>query len=261
MKTTPFADLTGRRALITGCGSAEGIGFAAATLLGRLGAHVVITATSERIHERRDELLAAGITATSVIADLTDVQQVQHLVDAAGSIDVLVNNAGMGSVTTGSENGTLANTDATTWSASLERNLTTAYRLTRSLMQPMIDQRWGRIVMVSSVTGPIVAYPGDVAYAAAKAGMTGLTRALAVEVGAYGVTVNAVAPGWIDTAGATDDERLMGRATPLRRPGTADEVAAAIGFLCAPESSYVTGTVLVVDGGNTVQDDKRLITD
>jgi 3-oxoacyl-[acyl-carrier protein] reductase len=113
--------------------------------------------------------------------------------------------------------------------------------------------------MVSSVTGPVVAYPGDVAYAAAKAGMAGLVRALAVEVGAHGITVNAIAPGWIDTPSATDTERRMGRATPLGRPGTAEETAAAIVFCCTPEASYVTGQLIVVDGGNVVQDDKRLV--
>lgn len=261
MSPAPFADLSDHRALVTGCGSAEGIGFAAATLLGRLGAQVVISATSDRIHTRRDELLALGIDATSVVADLTDAAQVDALVSASGIVDVLVNNAGMGSVTTGSENGTLLGTDAVTWASSLERNLTSAYLLTRALLPRMVEGRWGRIVMVSSVTGPLVAYPGDAAYSAAKAGMTGLMRAIAVEVGENGVTCNAVAPGWIDTAGATDEERRMGRATPLRRPGTAHEVAAAIAFLCAPESSYVTGQVIVVDGGNIVQDDKRLITD
>ena len=112
------------------------------------------------------------------------------------------------------------------------------------------------MIMVSSVTGPLVAYPGDVAYAAAKAGLVGLTRAMAVEVGGAGVTVNAVLPGWIATGSSTEHERLMGRRTPVGRPGTPAEVAAAVGFLASREASYVTGTVVVVDGGNTVQEDK-----
>src|SRR3979490_159398 len=120
----------------------------------------------------------------------------------------------------------------------------------------MVKKEYGRVVNVSSVTGPVASNPGMSAYSSAKAGMAGLTRALALETGRSGITVNAVAPGWIKTASSTDREIEAGRNTPIGRPGTSAEVAALIVFLCADEASYITGQIIVVDGGNTVQEYK-----
>jgi 3-oxoacyl-[acyl-carrier protein] reductase len=251
----PF-DLSGLTALVTGAGAVDGIGMATARLLGQCGTRVVLTATSERVHVRRDELKVEGIDVSWGVADLVDPDQVVDLLGRTGPFDVVVNNAGMTSVTTGSEGGSVLETDAATWQRSLERNLSTAFHVTRAALPHMIERGFGRIVMVSSVTGPVVAYPGDAAYAAAKAGMVGLTRALAVEVGGDGVTANAVLPGWISTGSSTGSEGVMGSRTPVGRPGTPPEVAAAVAFLCSRESSYITGTTLVVDGGNSVQEDK-----
>lgn len=245
--------LAGRHALVTGAGSADGIGLATARRLSALGARVAVTGTTERIHTRATEL---GDDATGWVVDLTDPGAVGCLAAELGPVDVLVSNAGMTSQAVPGESGDLASTDPPTWRASLERNLTSAFLIARALVPAMRAAGWGRVVHVASVTGPVAAVPGDVAYAAAKAGMVGFTRALATEVGLDGVTVNAVAPGWIDTGSATPRERELGRATPVGRPGTPDEVAAVIAFLCGPDASYVTGGMLVVDGGNTIQEGK-----
>jgi 3-oxoacyl-[acyl-carrier protein] reductase len=235
-------------ALVTGAGSPGGIGFASALRLARAGLHVVLVATSDRIHERAVELQALGLAATGMVADLRD--------EAIGAVEVLVNNAGMTSVAAGGDAGRrVADMAVADWDDTLRRNLTSAFMVTRAVLPGMVARRYGRIVMVSSVSGPVVSFPGGGAYGAAKAGMVGLTRALAQEVARDGVTVNSVLPGWIDTPSATDREREAGVASPVGRSGTADEVAVAVAFLADRAASYVTGTVVVVDGGNSIVED------
>ncbi len=248
--------LGGDIAVITGAGSAEGIGFAVATQLGLSGARIAITSTTERIHQRAKELRELGIDAIGFIADLIDEGQVDGLFSFVesrfGSTRILVNNAGMGSLNDPESFELITSTPLGSWTKSLERNVTTAFLATKRSLPEMIAHSYGRIINVASTTGPVQVKQGEEGYAAAKAAMVGLTRATAIENARFAITANAVAPGWIATAAQRDDEARHGLASPMGRSGRAAEVAAAITFLASEGASFISGQLLVVDGANSL---------
>ncbi|SDD30267.1 SDR family NAD(P)-dependent oxidoreductase [Glycomyces harbinensis] len=244
--------LAGKIALVTGAGAPDGIGYAIATRLRLAGASVAIVSTTKRIHERAGEIDAIGF-----VADLADEAEVGGLADAVGDalgeVDILINNAGLTSKSDPAVVKPVAQLSYADWQSELARNLDTAFLVSRAFVQSMAERGWGRIVNVAATAGVVNAVPAEAAYAAAKAGVTGLTKALATEVVADGVTVNAIAPGLIRTGSSTVPELQKGLDGPIGRPGTPEEVAAAAVFFCAPSASYVTGQTLVVDGGQSLR--------
>jgi len=240
----PVRARTGLIALVTGAGSAK----------------VAITSTTDRIFSRLEELGGGNGETFAKTADLTDSAMVGSLIssieDALGPVDIIVNNAGMVQVGRDEPWTPLASTSEESWRYGIDINLTSAFIVTRAVLPGMIERNYGRIVHMSSVTGPLVGIAGSAAYGAAKAGMLGMARSLAIETGPHNITVNCIGPGWIKTASSDDAEILAGQYTPVGRPGTPDEVGHVAVFLSSEEASYITGQLLVVDGGNTIQEYK-----
>lgn len=255
-----MSGVKGKIALVTGAGSADGIGFAAARLLYAAGARVAITSTTDRIYDRLAEIGGTAETTFAAPADLTKSDQVIALVKAInarlGNIDILVNNAGMTQVGGDIKSGVLQDMTEAGWDYGIDINLKTAFLMTRAVLPGMVAQGYGRIVQMSSVTGPVVGIAGSSVYAAAKAGMLGMARCLAIEVGRHNITINCIGPGWIETGSSSESEVIAGQHTPAGRPGTPEEIGHVAVFLASEEASYVNGQMIVVDGGNTVQEYK-----
>jgi len=241
--------LTGKVALVTG--ASRGIGRAIALTLAKQGAFVVGTATTESGAEAIQQAFqTAGVSGKGCVLDVASPESVSGLLEQIkqdkGMPDILVNNAAI------TRDNLLLRMKQDEWDAVIETNLGSAYRLARACLRDMIKNRWGRIISISSVVGS-TGNAGQVNYAAAKAGLEAFTRSLAQEVGSRNITVNAVAPGFIDTdmtRSLPDEQRdgLLAR-IPLQRLGQPDDIAASVLFLASDDASYVTGQTLHVNGG------------
>lgn len=246
--------IAGKRALISGAGAPGGIGIAIAKVLKDLGAEVFITSTTERIYERAKELGVTGL-----VADLTRESDSLRVIATIERLDILVNNAGMTSVNSPlgtDEASDLTNVTNEAWQRGIQRNLDTAFNLTKAALALLRKSDNGRIVMVSSVTGGLMAMANQPVYAAAKAAMIGLMRSIALDEAKYGVTCNAILPGWIETDTQSSHEKLQGLKTPLGRNGKPNEIASLVGWLASNDAGYMTGQTLIIDGGNSISEER-----
>ena len=240
-------DLTGKTALVTG--ASGGIGGAIAKALHAQGATVVLSGTrAEALEAVKAELGSRAFIAPANLSDIASVEALPKAAEAVagGGIDILVNNAGI------TRDNLFMRMKDDEWDQVIAVNLTAAFRLSRAVLRGMMKKRWGRIIQITSVVGA-TGNPGQGNYAAAKAGLVGMTRSLAAEVASRNITVNAVAPGFIQTA-MTDvltDQQKQTIATriPAGRMGLPEEIAAAVVYLASPEAAYVTGETIQINGG------------
>ena len=240
--------LEGQTALITGAG--RGIGKTIALKLAESGADIVLADMNPEVAEVRVEVESLGRKCLTFEADVTDFvaidEMVKKIIEELGSIHILVNNAGI------TQDNLFMRMKPEQWSKVIDVNLNGVFNVTKAVIRPMVKQRTGKIINISSVVG-FSGNPGQVNYSSTKSALVGFTKSLAREVGARGVTVNAVAPGFIDTAMTQalneSQQEVILQQIPLGRMGDAEDIANAVAFLASEEASYITGTILHVNGG------------
>jgi len=247
--------LNGKVCIVTGVSEEKGIGYGTAKVFAREGATVVCVVRRPMVYERVKELTDAGYDAVGYVADLSNVGEVNAMVadvmDKYDRVDVLVNVAGGGE----GVRGNIVDVSEEGWDRVMAANMKTCLFCTKAVLPDMMKRRKGKIVNVSSVTGPMVSMPGSAAYSASKGAVSGFTRALALDIAEYGITVNSICPGYIDSGAVRDPESLR-ESIPMKRLGGSEEVGYLALFLATEDSDYITGQDIVIDGGNIIQERK-----
>jgi NAD(P)-dependent dehydrogenase (short-subunit alcohol dehydrogenase family) len=250
--------LDNKIALVTG--AAQGNGKGIAKRLAEEGATVVLTDVSEKVHETAKELKAPGLKVVGMKMDVTKSsevnQTVKKVLEEYGKIDILVNNAGVYP-----DEPPIYDMPEEFWDNMYNINVKGVFHCLKAVLPVMVKRKSGKVINLSSVTGPMVSVPHSSAYSSTKAAISGLTRALAIELADYGINVNAMCPGYVKTPGSqylAEKERKIAESIPLKRFGSIEDIGDLAVFLASDESKYITGTEIVIDGGNIVQEVKTV---
>jgi NAD(P)-dependent dehydrogenase (short-subunit alcohol dehydrogenase family) len=247
-------------AIVTGAAKGNGKGIAKA--LAREGAITVLTDVSDEVYQSAKEIQTLGYNAVPMKMDVTDFDDVsktvKNIVDRFGKIDILVNNAGIYP-----HEPLICDMTEEFWDRIFNVNVKGVFYCTKAVLPHMMKNKSGKIINISSVTGPMVSTPRSVCYSASKGAVSAFTRGLALQLAEYGINVNAICPGYVDTPGARenfgDDFERVAQSVPLKRFGTPDELGDLVVFLASDESKYITGTEIVFDGGNIIQELKTIV--
>ena len=259
MTINKLFNLEGKTALVTGAGS--GIGQEISKTLYNAGANLALAARRKEKLEETQTILSNKSQNVEIFSlDVTEENSIKDCLVEINkkfpSVDILVNNAGMVQIGNDQPSKKFIEHSLESWNYGIDINLKSTFLVTRNILPHLKKQKSGRIINISSVTGPVVGISGSTVYGSAKAAMLGLTRSLAIEEGKNGITVNCVGPGWIKTGSSSEAEITAGKFTPIGRPGIPEEIGHTVLFLASEEASYITGQIIFVDGGNTIQEYK-----